>query len=59
MFYHVKIQVNRLFGLVSYVVKQFLMLVKEFYKIFLIEESTVKYLQDYGLPPSCVKQCYK
>jgi hypothetical protein len=32
----------------------FKMLVKEFYKIFLTEESTVKYLQDYDLLP-CVK----
>uniref|UniRef100_A0A2S2NXU4 ISXO2-like transposase domain-containing protein n=1 Tax=Schizaphis graminum TaxID=13262 RepID=A0A2S2NXU4_SCHGA len=34
------------------------MLVKEFYKIFLTEESTVKYLQDYGLL-HCAKQCHK
>jgi hypothetical protein len=34
------------------------MLVKEFYKNFLTEESTVKYLQDYGLLP-CAKQCHK
>jgi len=34
------------------------MLVKEFYKIFLTEESTVKYLQDYGLL-TYAKQCQK
>jgi len=34
------------------------MLVKEFYKNFLTEESTVKYLQDNGLLP-CAKQCHK
>jgi len=34
------------------------MLVKEIYKFFLTEESTVKYLQDYGLLP-CAKQCHK